>query len=112
MRVLVRGERGQVVPLVAVAVVAAAALIWLLAALGGVVVSAARARVAADAAALAGAAEGREAAVALAEANGGRLERFELAGADTEVWVRVGRTVARARATRRFEPAPAGVRGG
>ncbi|MBK9179910.1 MAG: hypothetical protein IPM45_10160 [Acidimicrobiales bacterium] len=108
MRVVVDGDRGQVIPLVAVALVAAGALLWLLAALGAVVVDQARARSAADAAALAGAAEGREAAAAVAEANGARLEAFEADGTDTQVWVRVGRAVARARATRRFEPAATG----
>jgi hypothetical protein len=79
--------------------------------LGVGAVSQAKARTAADAAALAGAAEGREAAVAMAEANGAKLEGFETLGADTRVTVKVGEARATARA-RRGEDDMAMERGG
>ena len=63
----------------------------------------ARARTAADAAALAGVSGGREAADAVARQNGGELEAWRTAGGSTEVTVRVGH--ARATATAR----PGGV---
>lgn len=66
---------------------------------GGVVaVDAARARSAADAAALAGAADGRPAAGHLAAANGGRLTAYAEVAGDVVVVVRVGSASARARA--------------
>ena len=94
-----RGDRGQVLPLVAVMVVLIAGAALLIAQVGGLVDERARARTAADAAALAGAAEGRDAAVELASANGATLERFEVRGSDTYVEVRVGRARAAAQAT-------------
>lgn len=60
----------------------------------------ARARTAADAAALAGAAEGEGAARELAAANGGRILRFEVEANDTLVEVTVDGVRARARARR------------
>ena len=59
----------------------------------------ARARTAADAAALAGAAEGEDAAREVAEANGAELVHWRAEGADVWVEVRVGdaRAVAKAR---------------
>lgn len=93
------GERGQAVPLVVGAV---AVLAVLLAALGWFArssIDAARARTAADAAALAGVVGGREQAGRLAAANGGVLVAFERRGADVVVRVRVGRATASARAT-------------
>jgi hypothetical protein len=68
--------------------------------LGVNAVSQARARTAADAAALAGAAEGEGAARELAAANGGRMLRFEVEGNDTLVEVAVDGVRARARARR------------
>ncbi|NIR42137.1 MAG: hypothetical protein GWN79_28885, partial [Actinobacteria bacterium] len=59
---------------------------------------AARARTAADAAALAGAAEGRGAAADMAKANHGVLEHFIQQGSVVEVRVRVGEVSAVARA--------------
>ena len=50
----------------------------------------ARAQTAADAAALAGAARGRPAAVAMARENHGDLASFAVEGAEVEVTVRVG----------------------
>ena len=81
------GERGQATPLV-LAVVAIAVLVAL--AVGPLVQRAndrARARTAADATALAGAAEGEDAAREVAEANGAELLDWEARGDD--VWVRV-----------------------
>ena len=80
--------------------VLAGAGIVVLGRLGGAATARARARTAADAAALAGAAEGRPAAVALAEANGAELVSYEEAGLDTVVRVRLGPAVAVGRARR------------
>lgn len=94
-----RGERGQssmlVIGVVALAVVVLLALVPL--ARGAQ--QRAQARTAADAAALAGAADGEEAAREVAEANGAELESWYAAG--TDVWVAVvlgdARAVAKAR---------------
>lgn len=59
---------------------------------------AAQARTAADAAALAGAADGRSAAISMARANGGELLEFSSESDTVTVVVRVGRVSARARA--------------
>ena len=68
-----RRERGSVAPLLAVLVVAAGAAALGLGRIGGAAVARAQARTAADAAALAGAADGEQAARAIATANGARL---------------------------------------
>ena len=93
------GERGQVVPLLAALVVLAGLAMMALGHLGGGAVERAEARRAADAAALAGAAEGRSAAQRLAGDNGATVSRYNEAGKDTEVVVRFGdaRAIARAR---------------
>ena len=91
-------DRGQAAPLLAVLVVLAGGICLLVAQLGGAAIAQARARTAADAAALAGAVEGRTAAGDLATANGGTLEEFAVDGADTDVRVRVGDATAAARA--------------
>lgn len=96
----VRADRGQAMPLLVMLVLLAGVSVLVLTDLGVAAVSQAQARTAADAAALAGAAEGREAATRVAEANGATLESFEVAGAETEVVVRVGEARARARARR------------
>jgi hypothetical protein len=93
-------ERGQVLPLVALAVVIAGGGALLLGHLGEAAVSRAAARTAADAAALAGAAEGERAARDVAGANGATLLRFEVLGQDTRVTVRVGAAQAVGRARR------------
>lgn len=93
-------DGGQATPIVAVALLLAGLLVVALVDHGGRVVDEARARTAADAAALAGAAEGKDAARHLAEANGGRLSAFTAAGTDVVVRVTVGEGAARARATR------------
>lgn len=93
-------ERGQATPLVALLVLAIGGLIFGLARFGATTTHAAQAQAAADAAALAAAAEGRDAAEALARANGGDVATFEQLGADVQVRVRVGDTWAVARARR------------
>ena len=95
-----QSDRGQLVPLYALVVLVACGAILLLVHLGTVTVHRAHARTAADAAALAGAAEGREAAEQVATANDAVLESFEAQGDEVEVRVRVGTSHARARARR------------
>jgi hypothetical protein len=94
------GQDGQLTPLYAVIVLVAAGAMVLLAHLGVLAVHRAHARTAADAAALAGAAEGSSAAEEVARANGAVLESFIAVGPDVEVRVRVGSTHATARARR------------
>jgi hypothetical protein len=103
---MVHAERGQATPVVAAVVVFAALLALGLVRAGGVAVDGARARTAADAAALAGAAEGRSAAAALARANGARLVHFEQSGADVLVTVAVGKVTARSRARETGDMSP------
>ena len=93
------GDRGQAVPLVIAVVVVAAVGVVAMGRLAEGAVDAARARTAADAAALAGATDGRSAAAAVASDNGGVLVGFASTGDDVLVEVRVGRATARARAT-------------
>jgi hypothetical protein len=94
-------ERGQVLPLVAAVLVLAGALTLVVARLSGAAVDRARARTAADAAALAGAAEGEVAARSVAAANGGDLVSYRPIGrSDVEVVVRLARATATARARR------------
>lgn len=95
-----RSERGSAVPFVVLAMVAAGALALQVGRLGGAVAARARAQTAADASALAGAADGREAAQALAEANGARLVEYEERGSDARVVVELGPSRARGRARR------------
>ena len=100
------GERGKVLPLVAMTMVVAGLACLGLGRLGGVAVARAQAVTAADAAALAGAAAGHEAARQSAERNGARLASFEQLGADARVVVELGGTRATARARRTGGPAP------
>ena len=88
----------------------AVVLILVAARLGAPLADAAQARTAADAAALAGAADGRAAAVRMAARNGGTLVEYASRPDGVEVQVRVGAAVARARATAEVEwlPPPAG----
>jgi hypothetical protein len=104
-------ERGQALPFLALTVVVAGMAVILLGRLGGAAVDRARASAAADAAALAGAAEGREAAESLARANGGRVLRYQQLGEDARVTVAVGEAEAGARA-RRSGGGPAAVPAG
>ena len=106
-------EDGSVLPLIAAGMLLAGLLALGLGRVGQSAVARASARTAADAAALAGAIEGRPAAEELARANGGRMTAFERLGPDVRVTVRVGRAVATARATageNRSLPPPASRR--
>jgi len=98
------GDRGQAVPLVIAVVALAAFAVVALGRFAVGTVDAARARTAADAAALAGAADGEAAAAAAAADNGGTLESFAAVGVDVVVRVRVGRAVAEARASMVLSP--------
>ncbi len=93
-------QRGSVLPLVALLIVAVGGLCVGLGRLGGDAVQAAQARTAADAAALAGAAEGEAAAREVAGANGAVLVAYVQDGLDVEVRARVGDAEVVARATR------------
>ena len=93
-------QRGQATPLLALVVVAIGGLTLGLARFGVTTTHAARSQAAADAAALAGAAEDRSAADVVAAANGAEVLSFEVDGRDVEVRARVGDTWAVARARR------------
>lgn len=92
-------EGGQVLPLMTLLIVVMGLACLALGRLGGAAVARAQAVTAADAAALAGAAEGREAATTAAQWNGARLVSYEELGTDARVRVELGgaRAVARAR---------------
>ena len=91
-------ERGQAAALV-VGLIGVLAVIVLAIGMFGIRVSdLARARTAADAAALAGAAEGRLAASRTASANGAHLDSFTMIGSDVLVRVSIGEASATARA--------------
>ncbi|HYF47045.1 MAG TPA: M15 family metallopeptidase [Acidimicrobiales bacterium] len=94
-----RGDEGQALPLVLVVVAAAVGAMLLLGALGGRALQGAQAQTAADAAALAGAAEGPEAAAELARLNGSATTGVEGGVGDATVAVRVGQAGAVARAS-------------
>ncbi|MEM9202486.1 MAG: pilus assembly protein TadG-related protein [Actinomycetota bacterium] len=91
-------ERGQAVPWLLLIVLVAMGLVAFAARLGPTVDDAAQARTAADAAALAGAVEGRAGAADLAAANGGSLVAFHRRPGGVEVVVQVGDVRARAEA--------------
>ncbi|HEX6421140.1 MAG TPA: M15 family metallopeptidase [Acidimicrobiales bacterium] len=97
-----RNDRGQAVPLAAAMVAVFAVALAGLVPAGRAVADRARARTAADAAALAGAVEGEQAAGDLADDNGADLVDFTRSGDEVVVRVRVGavEASARARATR------------
>ncbi len=97
-----RGDEGQAVPLMAGVLALAVAVLVGLVALGHLTDDRARAQTAADAAALAGAADGRGAAGAAAAENEGRIERYAVDGAEVEVTVRVGDARATSRAQREW----------
>ena len=102
-----QSERGQALPLVIGVVAIIATLFVAVGWYAGTVIDAARARTAADAAALAGVVDhDRSAAVSAARANGGELVSFDAKGNDVIVSVRVGRVVAHARATTGTPPFP------
>jgi hypothetical protein len=93
-----RGARGQAVLAVALAIVVLVVALLVIGRVGRTVVDRARARTAADAAALAGVSAGRARAQALAERNGARLIDFEAVGDEVDVTVEVGSVRASARA--------------
>jgi hypothetical protein len=95
-----RTQRGQVLPLLALVILVGGMAVVLVGRIGGAAVYRARASTAADAAALAGAAEGSTAAKGLADANGARVLGYETRGNDARVRVAVGRAEATARARR------------
>jgi hypothetical protein len=105
-------DGGQVVPLAAAMVALCCMALLALVPVAGALDDRARARTAADAAALAGAADGEPAARQVAKANGADLLAIEGAGDEVVVHVRVGdvEAYARARATRR--PGGGGTGGG
>jgi len=108
-----QSDRGQLLPLYALVVLVACVAMLLLVRLGVIATHRAHARTAADAAALAGAAEGREAADKVAAANGAVMEPFEADGDEVEVRVRDDTSHATARARReggcRSAPQPENV---
>lgn len=93
-----REERGSAAPLLALLIVAVGGLCLGLGRLGGVANATAQAQTAADAAALAAAAEGVDVADDFARANGARVVRVEEEGDEVEVMVRLGEVAAVARA--------------
>jgi hypothetical protein len=103
-------DRGQAMPLAAAMVALATVTMLALAPVGAALDRRTRARTSADAAALAGAAEGEGAARRLAEANGGRLVDFEADGDRVVVEVQVGDVSAYASA-QAIRPARTGVEG-
>jgi len=92
-------DRGQAVPALVGVVAVLASFVVALAHFSAALNDAARARTAADAAALAGVQGGPEGAASLAAANGGRVVAFQTEGDDVIVTVMVGRARATARAT-------------
>src|SRR5262245_24937959 len=103
-----RGDSGQAMPLVIGVAAVMAVLLLALGRFAVTVTDSARARTAADAAALAGASGGRAAAAEMARVNGGDLVDYQvisaLTGIDVLVRVRVGRVTASARATAESGP--------
>jgi hypothetical protein len=91
-------DRGQVLPLVAALVALCGAALVGLVPLARALDERAQARTAADAAALAGAADGEVAARRIAAANDAELMDIDIAGAEVTVRVRVGAVEAYARA--------------
>ena len=94
-------ERGQVAPLMAVVLVAAGFFCVAVARVGVAAADRAGARTAADAAALAGAADGRTAADQIGRANRARVIRYDASGRDVKL--RVERVGAQATAKARRE---------
>jgi len=92
------GDRGQAVPAVGLVILVLVVALLMLAHLGGATVDRARARTAADAAALAAAGDTDEAAASLAAQNGAELVEVTRSDRDVEVVVRVGEVRATARA--------------
>src|SRR4051794_37711363 len=95
-----RNQRGQVAPLLAITMVAAGFCCLVVARFGVAAVERAHARTVADAAALAGAAAGRDAAAQTASANGGRILRYAQQGSDVLLRAAVDDAAATAKAHR------------
>ena len=93
-----RGETGQAVPLVAALAALAVVLTLAFGTFAGDIVDAARARTAADAAALAAVEGGLPAAARLAAQHGASVVTWSRRGTTVTVTVRVGDAVATARA--------------
>ncbi len=91
-------ERGSITPFIALFVFITAGLTMGVARFGAEASIAAQARTAADAAALAGAAEGEQAARQVAHINGARLVSFSVEGREARVTVELGGTKVSARA--------------
>jgi len=96
------GESGQVAPLLAGVVAMVVVVGLLLAGLGNQIGDRARAGGIADAAALAGARDGEQAAREIAEENRATVVEFRSRGAEVEVTVEIGRSRASARARREW----------
>jgi len=97
-----------VTPLIVVAMALVTLVLLGVARLGAAADDRARAHTAADAAALAGAADGRSAAETLALQNGARLVAFDTVGSDAIVTVSVGKALVTARARTTSEVGPDG----
>ena len=93
-------DRGQATVLLVGILAVAVVLLLAMVPVSHAVADATRARSAADAAALAGAAEGEDAARVVAERNGARLLHWRAEGQDVWVEVEVGRAHAVAKARR------------
>ena len=97
-----RRDAGQIVPMMALVLFAVVIVAMVVIRLGLQVDRRARAQSAADAAAIAGAAEGEDVAGSVTEANGATLESFVVRGSEVEVVVRLGDERATARARRQW----------
>ena len=95
-----QAERGQAMPLVLAVVALAVVVLLALVPVARAANERARARTAADAAALAGAAEGEEVAREVALANGAELVEWHAEGTDVWVTVTLGDARAEAKARR------------
>lgn len=102
-------EEGQILPLVALMIVVMGVGCLVLGRIGGAAVARAQAVTAADAAALAGAADTREAAASAARWNGARLVSYEQLGTDVRVRVELSGARATARARRASAAGTAGT---
>lgn len=102
----VRDDKGQAAPLLALLLIVTGVLCLVVLYTGRGANDRAQARTAADAAALAGAAAGRDEAASVAAANGAEVIRYVDLGSTVEVQVRYGSAdaTARATATRRWVP--------
>ena len=92
-------DQGQATPLLIGVIAMMVVLVFAVAHLGRTVADSARARAAADAAALSGVVDGDAAARSIAAKNGAVVTSIERIGSDLVVEVRVGSSLARARAT-------------